>query len=297
MKRIIHMLLLMLCVMLTSCSKAPLEVQDIDTTGIPTQEISNTIDEDQELPIDIDSGYFIQKVDKTLNTADSQFYIWHQERPNLRSAFLVSNDFEIINEREEHLLYFMRNEQTTSKLGLDINAGTVFRLDDNVSYETYLEVIDLFNVALEAYSWFDLMPLSGNDLDPDSGYLKVDKVEFESYDAFIGYLKVYFSDEIIESLLSRDLYRNIDNQLYVAPSLGRGSNAFVSKWHYGLEQVNDVQLILTLYLEMMSETFYQSHDGYYPFSDPVDIDRIVIKTCQLRKIDGHWNFVTFEYPL
>lgn len=294
--------ILILCFLLASCSSVPNE-DDLQVVTDASTEITSEVApittetvESRQI-IDLGEGYSLEVTDITQGNGDLIYYLWHKDRENLRSAFPVPPDSEIIHEKEQEILYFINCPESMFKIGLSTESDSIHYLGFDVTNATYETVVALFNEALIAYSWFALDSLTGTEFDEDSGYIKVEHETFYEYDAFIQYLNTLFTDDVIQSLLSWDLYRNIDGALYVAPFLGRGTDAYICKWHYGVEKVSDDQLVFTVYLEEMTEDFYRNHEGHYPYKDPVDVQQIIIKTYLLEKIDGLWKFKTFEYPV
>lgn len=303
MKKFLFVPLSLLCFLLISCSG--LQANDNDVSIVTevnteiTSEFSSTPHEEieSENVIELGEGYFLEAAGITQENGDSIYYLWHKDRLNLRSAFLVPADSELIHELDGDTLYFMNCPKSQYRIGVSYASDDIIYLGFDISNDTYKDVVKLYEEALVAFGWFEIEVLSGNEIDEDSGYVKVKHDIFYSYETFNDYLKTLFSDDVVQSLLSKDLYKNINGDLYAAPSLGRGTNAFIVKWHYGVKRESENHLVFSVYLEKMTEDFYRTHAGYYPYKDPVDVEQIEIKTYELEKIDGVWKFTTFEYPI
>jgi len=85
---------------------------------------------------------------------------------------------------------------------------------------TDAQIESAYKAAVEAYGWFDMgtkvkgtAEAKEKSLDGKS-YSLADFEQFHTLSELETYLKEIFSDEIISGLLARDLYRDIDGELY-----------------------------------------------------------------------------------
>lgn len=94
------------------------------------------------------------------------------------------------------------------------------------------EVLEAYRRAKEAFTWFQVQPISFDPADSREVdgvvYYRVDYPGIDSLSTLRGYLKTLFSDALVEKLLPYDgtQYIDIDNVLYVQDG-GRGSNIYL----------------------------------------------------------------------
>ena len=92
---------------------------------------------------------------------------------------------------------------------------------------TQSEVRSAYDRAVTAYGWFDLSPLPcGQEQEMVDGwiYQKVDYPGIEDLADLRAYLRVVFSPDLTERLLTqgqRPAYRDVDGALYAAAGVGR----------------------------------------------------------------------------
>ena len=97
--------------------------------------------------------------------------------------------------------------------------------------------------AMEIYSWFTISPL---DVDPElpggDGLFRVADENMCSYETMMRLLEDHFSEEIIEGILSYEVYTVIDGLLY-GEGMGRAIDPNISDVEYEEISVDEEKIV------------------------------------------------------
>lgn len=153
------------------------------------------------------------------------------------------------------------------------------------------DVIAAYNIAAEAYDWFDMttMPLDTADSRQEDGsvYYRVEMPGITSMSELKTYLNTLFAPELTESLLnsSPGHYKDVEGVLY-AQSADRGSNLYLQDKHVEASRKDDTHWEVTI-------TFYAD---YKDNSDPA-APQVTIGYSQsvldYERTDVGWRFTSF----
>ena len=126
-----------------------------------------------------------------------------------------------------------------------------------------------YEKAAEAYSWFDMKTMDSDFQDQQvfegNVYERVRNTEITSLDQLKEYLHDIFSDDIIDSLIARNIYRDFDGKLY---TLNSARGADITKGEESLEIIreNDERIIFRIEVEILSpETGEVMSEEIYDF--------------------------------
>lgn len=123
------------------------------------------------------------------------------------------------------------------------------------------EVLELYNKALEASYWFRVCSLEQGDYDPETGYTTVGR--FKTLEEMKNYLKVLFSEELVNQFISESRYEDIDGVLKVM-SGARGTNIFMGDSTYEVVRLNENKIKVIETVDVLDETL-ENHDHYETF--------------------------------
>lgn len=160
--------------------------------------------------------------------------------------------------------------------------------DITISSPTANESIDAEKViteAMDVYARFEVSPfeLDKNSTQKDENGNELYKVADENYnthDKMVAYLKTFFADDIVETLMKNGTYKEYNGYLYAADG-GRGTNIFIDKVEYKtVDSSND-------------KITYQATISYTKDSgeEPKTLDFVQ------EKIDGKFVFTKFPFFL
>ncbi|SHI46755.1 DL-endopeptidase inhibitor IseA family protein [Lutispora thermophila] len=110
-------------------------------------------------------------------------------------------------------------------------------------------------------------------------YWKVAQDGFESLFDLKAYLKDFFSDEIIDSLLETDRYIDIDGVLYTIDA-ARGTDIFAGEEYHRIIRESDKKIIYEVTVDILDENFEKVVDKKI-YSFPYEL------------IEGRWVFTDF----
>lgn len=139
------------------------------------------------------------------------------------------------------------------------------------------DVIKLFKKAEEASYWFRVCSLEEGGYDPESGLSIVGR--FKTLEEMKDYLKVLFSEELIDEFISNSRYEDVDGVLMVMAG-ARGTNIFMRDSIYEVVRLSDKKIKLIETVDVLDETL-ENHDHYESFD------------FLLEKINGSWVFTVF----
>ncbi|MCQ2749862.1 MAG: hypothetical protein MJ246_08000 [Clostridia bacterium] len=139
------------------------------------------------------------------------------------------------------------------------------------------DVIKLFKKAEEASYWFRVCSLEEGGYDPESGLSIVGR--FKTLEEMKDYLKVLFSEELIDEFISNSRYEDVDGVLMVMAG-ARGTNIFMRDSTYEVVRLSDKKIKLIETVDVLDETL-ENHDHYESFD------------FLLEKINGSWVFTVF----
>lgn len=149
---------------------------------------------------------------------------------------------------------------------------------------TAAEVLAAYDDACEAYDWFNLatLPCTG-DAVAEAGreYRMVDQPGFSTLNDLSSHLKLLFSDDLTEQLLSEGTYREIDGKLYCAEG-GRGANLYLLDKRAEAAHMEDGTWNVTV-------TFYAWDD----FNPPQLTAGLSQRVLTYGYEDGRWCFLDF----
>lgn len=146
--------------------------------------------------------------------------------------------------------------------------------------------VDIYEKALEAYSWFDLstMPIDSSDSKETDGmvYYKVDHGTIKTYADLEAHLRSLFAEDIVDSLLDQagDLYREFDGVLYAIPA-DRGADITKGEHTLSFDRVSDDKVKYIIVVELLDEDDLKTVKGHETHE------------FNLELIEGEWLFTNF----
>jgi len=144
------------------------------------------------------------------------------------------------------------------------------------------EVDRIYKKAFEVYSWFDIGTL-GTDINQkkvvkDMTYFKVTG-ELTKHQELIDIMDSVFDDEIVESLLSRSMYINVDGELYGVLA-DRGTDIYKGAESYEIIRKSDKAIVYKVTVEVIDD------QGKVTGHEIYDFDLLCYD-------DGKWRFKEF----
>lgn len=139
------------------------------------------------------------------------------------------------------------------------------------------DVIRIFKKAQEASYWFRVCSLEEGGYEPETGLSIVGR--FKTLQEMKDYLKVLFSEELIDEFISESRYEDVDGVLKVMAG-ARGTNIFMGESTYEVVRLSDKKIKLIETVDVLDETL-ENHDHYESFD------------FLLEKINGAWVFTVF----
>ena len=161
-------------------------------------------------------------------------------------------------------------------------SGIVFASPEN---PTDSEVLAAYNKALPVFEWFDIKPLPTNGEEKkELGfmiYYNVTDPKITTMDSLRSAMYSVFTPTLTNMLLSnRNMYREFNSQLYVAPA-GRKVNKLAGNTTYKVIERTPDKIVL------------QSTTEIYDSSHKV-IEKYQTKDFNYIKTVSGWRFATFE---
>lgn len=173
----------------------------------------------------------------------------------------------------------------------DVNNNTNGNVEEEAQPDVELEIgvlVDTFEKALEAYSWFDhmCMPTSSSEVsDPIEAdgmvYYEVKHDTIKTYADLETYLRSLFAGDIVERLLDRGLYRDFDGVLYTVP-FARGHHLFKGGYSLNFERVSEEKVICIVEVELLDADDLETVKGFETHE------------YHLELVDGDWIFTNFD---
>jgi hypothetical protein len=149
------------------------------------------------------------------------------------------------------------------------------------------KIVDIYEKALEAYSWFDLttMPIDSYDSKEADGmvYHKVNHDTIKTYADLEVYLRSLFADNIVDGLLDQAgvRYREFDGVLYAIPA-DRGADITKGEYILSFDRVSDLKVKCIIEVELLDENDLETVIGHETHE------------YNLELIDGEWVFTNFD---
>lgn len=150
--------------------------------------------------------------------------------------------------------------------------------------------VDSLLPALDAYGWFNGMPLSYNTeqsySDSQGTYYPVTE-RFSTYSELSSYIYTVFSPEISFHLLSNGAYKDIDGRLCVSPSRSTTT-------HDDASSVINKE-VFTITTQTADRIEYVSSVTYVSKTDFDDVKGVYDFHFICENLNGQFLFTTFEY--
>lgn len=155
-------------------------------------------------------------------------------------------------------------------------------VQDEVIYINNAEANNIYQKALEIFYWFEVGTMDADyrhsTVIDNRTYFKVVD-EITSYQELVEFMRSVFDYEIVEDLLSTNMYVDIDGELYGV--LGdRGTNIFRGEETYEIIRVNEKTILYQVTIEVLGEegkvVDYEINDFYLKYYT-----------------DGKWRFDKF----
>lgn len=152
---------------------------------------------------------------------------------------------------------------------------------------TQTEVLSAYDRAVTAYGWFDLSPLPcGQEEEIVDGwtYQKVDYPGIEDLADLRAYLRVVFSQELTDRLLTRGerpVYQDLDGALYAAAGTGREKESDKGSVTVEVRQESETVYSVEVTVELLDIT-RSTVIGVESYSFPYEFQ------------DGSWVFTDFQ---
>lgn len=148
------------------------------------------------------------------------------------------------------------------------------------------EFADIYEMALEAYSWFDLstMPIDSSDSKEADGmvYYKVKHGTIKTYADLEAHLRSLFAGDIVDGFWEQagDLYRDFNGVLYAIPA-DRGTDITKGEHILSFDRVSDEKVKYIIEVELLDEDDLETVKGHETHE------------FYLELIDGEWIFTNF----
>lgn len=152
---------------------------------------------------------------------------------------------------------------------------------------TQAEVRSAYDRAVTAYGWFDLSPLPcSQEQEMVDGwiYQKVDYPGIEDLADLRAYLRVVFSGELTEQLLTRGerpAYQDVDGALYAAAGIAREKESDKGTVSVEVEQESETAYAVDVTVELLDNT-RSTVIGVESYSFPYEF------------VEGNWVFTDFQ---
>lgn len=152
---------------------------------------------------------------------------------------------------------------------------------------TQTEVLNAYDRAVTAYGWFDLSPLPCTQEQKTVDgwiYQKVDYPGIEDLADLRAYLRVVFSSELTDRLLSsgdRPVYRDVDGALYAAYGTGRQKESDKGSVEIEVEQESERVYFVEVTVELLDSS-RSGIIGVECYSFPYEF------------VEGSWVFTDFQ---
>lgn len=152
---------------------------------------------------------------------------------------------------------------------------------------TQTEILSAYNRAVTAYGWFDLSPLPcTQEIKTVDGWLyqKVDYPGIEDLADLRAYLRVVFSQELTDRLLTRGerpVYQDLDGALYAAAGTGREKESDKGSVTVEVRQESETVYSVEVTVELLDST-RSTVIGVESYSFPYEFQ------------DGSWVFTDFQ---
>lgn len=152
---------------------------------------------------------------------------------------------------------------------------------------TQAEVLSAYERAVTVYGWFDLDPLPcGQEQETVDGwpYRKVDYPGIEDLADLRAYLRVVFSPDLTERLLSRGerpMYRDVDGALYAAAGTGRSRESDKGAVEVTVERDGESAYSVEVTVELL-DSAHSTVIGVECYSFPYEF------------VEGGWVFTDFQ---
>lgn len=152
---------------------------------------------------------------------------------------------------------------------------------------TQAEVRSAYDRAVTAYGWFDLSPLPcGQEQEMVDGwvYQKVDYPGIEDLADLRAYLRVVFSPDLTERLLTRGehpAYRDVDGALYAAVGVGREKESDKGSVEVEVTQESETAYDVEVTVELLDSS-RSTVIGVESYSFPYEY------------VEGNWAFTDFQ---
>lgn len=150
--------------------------------------------------------------------------------------------------------------------------------------------VDSLLPAMDAYGWFNGMPLSYSTeesySDTQGIYYPVTE-RFDTYSDLNNYIRTVFSPEISNHLLNNGVYKDIDGRLCVNPNLStttqENTTSVIHKEVFTITTQTADRLEYVASVTYVSQTDFENVTGVYDYQF----------ICE--NFDGQFLFTTFEY--
>ncbi len=138
--------------------------------------------------------------------------------------------------------------------------------------------------AMEVYSWFALQPLDVDPDVPDStlSRFRVFDERLNTKEKMTNVLQEYFSDEIVEMLLTSGVYAEEDGFLYTGAERTREIDpTIISTEYYLAEETDEARTYIAAV--------------FYADEETGEVGSLEEYTLYMEKIDGKWVFTQFWF--
>ncbi|WP_240842468.1 IseA DL-endopeptidase inhibitor family protein [Acidaminobacter sp. JC074] len=217
-----------------------------------------------------DIYYFLYYTDHYIHKGDNlQYNIFAYLKTSLRHIIVDKQ----LDQEERRLLKELSKDLNT--LNASINSGYVaydevnehlhkfrYKWDDESLFPSYKpthlsddEVMVLYDKAMDLYSIFDVgyLPV---DVDQqfqvkDQTYYKVNQV-FSSYDELVEALNGTYKNKVVDSLLKRNIYINVNGDLYGRVG-DRGTNIYMGEETYEVIRESDHKIVIRVTVEKLND--------------------------------------------
>jgi hypothetical protein len=150
---------------------------------------------------------------------------------------------------------------------------------------TEAEILDAYEQAAEAYSWFvrENMPCTGSTVDVNGVvFQRVQYDGISTLDELRTYLNGLFSRELTDQLMTEgeNRYREIDGVLYATPFEVEPSE-MKGKASLSVEQTDEDGYLVNVTVEILS-------------ADGKDVEGVECWAFPYEQLDGRWVFTSFD---
>jgi hypothetical protein len=172
--------------------------------------------------------------------------------------------------------------------GADISATQTMsegKTFDGARGLTEAEILDAYDQAAEAYSWFvrENMPCTGSTVDVNGVvFQRVQYDGISTLDELRTYLNGLFSRELTDQLITEgeNRYREIDGVLYATPFEVEPSE-MKGKASLSVEQTDENSYLVNVTVEILS-------------ADGKDVEGVECWAFPYEQLDGRWVFTSFD---